>query len=81
MAEIAKLDGTMTYYTATEEALAGYLAIRPDFDAQEKRSDDNRPTKPPPRTSRLSRTSPPQCPLQTVTSSWPTTRHRATPLS
>ena len=35
MAEIAKLDGTMTYYTATEEALAGYLAIRPDFDAQE----------------------------------------------
>ncbi len=35
MAEIAKLDGTMTYYTATEETLAGYLAIRPDFDAQE----------------------------------------------
>ncbi len=36
MAEIAKLDGTMTYYTATEEALAGYLQpIRPDFDAQE----------------------------------------------
>ena len=35
MAEIAKLDGTMTYYTATEEALAGYLAMRPDFDAQE----------------------------------------------
>ena len=35
MAEIAKLDGTMTYYTATKEALAGYLAIRPDFDAQE----------------------------------------------
>ncbi len=35
MAEIAKLDGTMTYYTATEEALAGYLAIHPDFDAQE----------------------------------------------
>lgn len=35
MAEIAKLDGTMTYCTATEEALAGYLAIRPDFDAQE----------------------------------------------
>lgn len=35
MAEIAQLDGTMTYYTATEEALAGYLAMRPDFDAQE----------------------------------------------
>lgn len=35
MAEIAKLDGTMTYYTATEEALEGYLAMRPDFDAQE----------------------------------------------
>ena len=35
MAEIAKLDGTMTYYTATEETLAGYLAIRPDFGAQE----------------------------------------------
>lgn len=35
MAEIAKLDGTKRYYTATEEALAGYLAIKPDFDAQE----------------------------------------------
>lgn len=35
MAEVAKLDGTKTYYTATEEALAGYLAMRPDFDAQE----------------------------------------------
>lgn len=35
MAEIAKLDGTKRYYTATEEALASYLAMRPDFDAQE----------------------------------------------
>lgn len=35
MAEIAKLDGTKTYYTATEEALAGYLNMKPDFDAQE----------------------------------------------
>lgn len=35
MAEIAKLDGTEKYYEATEEALAGYLAIKPDFDAQE----------------------------------------------
>lgn len=35
MAEIAKLDGTKKYYEATEEALAGYLAIKPDFDAQE----------------------------------------------
>lgn len=35
MAEIAKLDGTKKYYKATEEALAGYLAIKPDFDAQE----------------------------------------------
>lgn len=35
MAEIAKLDGTKKYYEATEEALAGYLAINPDFDAQE----------------------------------------------
>lgn len=35
MAEIAKLDGTKKYYQATEEALAGYLAIKPDFDAQE----------------------------------------------
>ena len=35
MAEIAKLDGTKRYYTATEEALAGYLAIKPDFGAQE----------------------------------------------
>ena len=32
---IAKLDGTKTYYTATPEALAGYLAMRPDFDSQE----------------------------------------------
>lgn len=35
MAEIAKLDGTKKYYEATDEALAGYLAIKPDFDAQE----------------------------------------------
>lgn len=35
MAEVAKLDGTKKYYEATEEALAGYLAIKPDFDAQE----------------------------------------------
>lgn len=35
MTEIAKLDGTKKYYEATEEALAGYLAIKPDFDAQE----------------------------------------------
>lgn len=35
MAEIAKLDGTKKYYEATEEALAGHLAIKPDFDAQE----------------------------------------------
>lgn len=35
MAEIAKLDGTKKYYEATKEALAGYLAIKPDFDAQE----------------------------------------------
>lgn len=35
MTEIAKLDGTKKYYEATEEALAGYLAIKSDFDAQE----------------------------------------------
>ena len=35
MAEVAKLDGTKKYYEATEEALAGYLAIKLDFDAQE----------------------------------------------
>ena len=35
MAEVAKLDGTKKYYEATEEVLAGYLAIKPDFDAQE----------------------------------------------
>ena len=34
MTEIAKLDGTKKYCEATEEALAGYLAIKPDFDAQ-----------------------------------------------
>lgn len=35
MARIAELDGTKTYYQQTDEALAGYLKIRPDFDAQE----------------------------------------------
>ena len=35
MEQVARLDGTKTYYTATEEALAGYLAMCPDFDAQE----------------------------------------------
>lgn len=35
MAEVAKLDGTKKYYEATEEALAGYAAMKPDFDAQE----------------------------------------------
>lgn len=35
MFEIAKLDGTKKYYEATEEALAGYAAMKPDFDAQE----------------------------------------------
>ncbi len=35
MAEIAKLDGTKTYYTATPEALASYLAMKPGFDSQE----------------------------------------------
>lgn len=35
MEQVARLDGTKAYYTATEEALAGYLAMRPDFDAQE----------------------------------------------
>lgn len=35
MAEVAKLDGAKKYYEATEETLAGYLAIKPDFDAQE----------------------------------------------
>lgn len=35
MAEVVKLDGTKKYYEATEEALAGYLAIKPDFGVQE----------------------------------------------
>lgn len=35
MEQVARLDGIKAYYTATEEALAGYLAMRPDFDAQE----------------------------------------------
>ena len=35
MARIAELDGTKKYYEATEEALAGYAAMKPDFDAQE----------------------------------------------
>ncbi len=34
MARIAELDGTKKYYEATEEALAGYLAMKPDFDSQ-----------------------------------------------
>lgn len=35
MARIAELDGTKKYYKATEEVLAGYLAVKPDFDSQE----------------------------------------------
>lgn len=35
MARIAELDGTKKYYEATAEALAGYLAMKPDFDSQE----------------------------------------------
>ena len=35
MTEVARLDGTKKYYEATEEALSNYLAIKPDFDAQE----------------------------------------------
>ena len=35
MARIAQLDGTKSYYEQTDEALAGYLKISPDFDAQE----------------------------------------------
>ncbi|WP_455136863.1 aldo/keto reductase [Thermophilibacter sp.] len=35
MSRIARLDGTKRYYEATDEALAGYLNMRPDFDAQE----------------------------------------------
>ncbi len=35
MARIEKLDGTKTYYTQTAEALAGYLAMDIDFNAQE----------------------------------------------
>ena len=34
IARIAELDGTKKYYEATEEALAGYLAMKPDFDSQ-----------------------------------------------
>ena len=34
MAEIAKLDRNKRYYTATPEALQGYLNFAPDFDAQ-----------------------------------------------
>lgn len=34
MAEIAKVDKNKRYYTATEEALKGYLAFAPDFDSQ-----------------------------------------------
>lgn len=35
MERIAALDKEMRYYTATEEALQGYLAFAPDFDGQE----------------------------------------------
>ena len=35
MAEVSQLDGTKTYYEQTDEALASYLNMRPDFDAQE----------------------------------------------
>jgi diketogulonate reductase-like aldo/keto reductase len=34
MAKIATLDKNIRYYTATQEALNGYLAFAPDFDAQ-----------------------------------------------
>ena len=34
MAEIAKVDKNKRYYTATEEALRGYLNFAPDFDSQ-----------------------------------------------
>ncbi|MGF0034694.1 aldo/keto reductase [Bariatricus sp. SGI.154] len=35
MQKIAGLDKDVRYYTATEEALQGYLAFAPDFDSQE----------------------------------------------
>ena len=35
MAEIAKADKNKRYYTATKEALQGYLNMAPDFDSQE----------------------------------------------
>lgn len=35
MLKIAALDKNVRYYTATEEALQGYLAFAPDFDSQE----------------------------------------------
>lgn len=35
LAQIAALDKNQRYYTATEEALAGYLAFAPNFDEQE----------------------------------------------
>ncbi len=34
MERIAGLDKNVRYYTATEEALKGYLAFAPDFDSQ-----------------------------------------------
>ena len=35
LGQIAGLDKNKPYYTATESTLQGYLAVRPDFDAQE----------------------------------------------
>ena len=35
MAEIARLDGTKQYYKANKAQLLGYLAMRPNFDAQD----------------------------------------------
>jgi diketogulonate reductase-like aldo/keto reductase len=35
MAQIATLDKNVRYYTATQEALDGYLAFAPDFNGQQ----------------------------------------------
>ncbi len=35
MADIAKTDKNVRYYTATKQMLQGYLAMAPDFDSQE----------------------------------------------
>ena len=35
MSQIAQLDDTKKYHEATEEALQGYLSMKPDFDSQE----------------------------------------------